>query len=165
MLHLLAFADHRRIIIHPLAGQDFPIIKTGRIGFQVPFADHGGLIAGLLEQLWKGGLETIKPTVAVVVKAVDMTVSAGEERGATGAAQRVVHQKPIEPHAFVCQPVNVRCLDQMPRFIVSADRLPRVVIGEYKQNIRPTGCLTETWQTDRQTDAYGKRQQNEFASE
>ena len=165
MLYFLAVPDHRRIIINTLAGQDFPIIKTGRVGFQVPFPNHGCLVAGLLEQLRKGVLRTIESTIAVVVKAIDMAVSAGEERGATGAAQRVVHQKPIEPHAFVCQPVNVRCLDQMPRFIVSADRLPRVVIGEYKQNIRPTGCLTETWQTDRQTDAYGKRQQNEFASE
>ena len=56
-------------------------------------------------------------------------------RGAARAAQRIDHQAAVKPHALVRQPVNVRRLDQMPRFAVGADRLPGVVVRHDEQNV------------------------------
>src|ERR1035437_1846487 len=96
----------------------------------MPFADQRGLVTRFLEQLGKSDLGAIEATVDVVVKAVDMTVSAGNERGAAGTTQRIVHEKTIKPHAFPRQPVNVWRLNQMARFAVGADRLPGVVVRQ-----------------------------------
>src|SRR5262249_7351439 len=41
---LLAVVDHGRVVVLALAGKDVPVIEPGRIGDEVPFADHGGLV-------------------------------------------------------------------------------------------------------------------------
>ena len=43
-IHLLEV----RVVVVPLAWQDFPMMKTDGIGSEVPFADHGGAVAGFL---------------------------------------------------------------------------------------------------------------------
>jgi len=148
-----------RVIINALAREDVPVVKAGRVGFQMPFADHRGLVPGLLEQLGEGGLGAVKTAVVIVVKAVDVAVRAGDERGAAGAAQRIVHQETVKPHAFPRQPVNVRGLNEVARFAIGADRLPGVVIREDEQDVGPTGGLAANGKTNRQRGADSERQQ------
>src|SRR5690606_39288618 len=41
--------DERRIVIQALPGQNIPVIKAGRIALEMPLADDGGVITGLLQ--------------------------------------------------------------------------------------------------------------------
>src|SRR5215471_2930866 len=68
-LNLFAVPDHWRVVIAALAGEDIPIIEAGWVSDQVPFADHGGLVPGGLQQFWKSGLRTVKAAIDIVVKA------------------------------------------------------------------------------------------------
>ena len=79
----------------------------------MPFADHGRLIAGRLQQLGNRRLRTVEAAVAVVVKAVEVLVLAGEHRRAAGPADGIGHQAAIEPHAFARQAIDVGRLEQL----------------------------------------------------
>jgi hypothetical protein len=65
-----------------LAGKDFPVVKTGGIADEVPLADDGGLVTGLLEVFGKRGLPAVEARTVVVDEAVDVRVLAGEDAGA-----------------------------------------------------------------------------------
>ena len=39
VLHTLAVTNHRRVIVLPLVGKDFPVVKTCGIAYQMPFSD------------------------------------------------------------------------------------------------------------------------------
>jgi hypothetical protein len=45
-----AVANHRWVIVEPLAGQNLPVIESGGVRDEVPFADHGSLISGSFQQ-------------------------------------------------------------------------------------------------------------------
>src|ERR1017187_6857931 len=79
MFHALTIADHHWVVVNALARQNFPMVKSGRITFQMPFTNHGGLVAGLLEQFGISDLRAVETAVGVVVKAVDVAVGAGED--------------------------------------------------------------------------------------
>ena len=72
MLDALAILDHWRVIVDALAGEDVPMIETGRIAPQVPFADDRRRITGRLQQFGKRGLSAVEPGIRVVVKPVAM---------------------------------------------------------------------------------------------
>ena len=143
MRHLLAVANHWGVVINPLLGNDFPMVETRRVAFQMPLADHGRLIARLPEQLGKSALRTVEPVARVVVKAVNVAVSAGNNAGAGRAAERIVHQAMIKPHPLARQPVNVRRLNQMPGIAIRANRLPGMVVRHDEQDVRPC-CRDKT---------------------
>ena len=46
MFHILAVADHRRVVVHTLARQDVPVIETGRFAHQMPLPDDRRLVPG-----------------------------------------------------------------------------------------------------------------------
>ncbi len=48
-LTLLAVIDEDGVIVIALAYEDVPVIETGRIGGEVPFADHGGLVTSFTQ--------------------------------------------------------------------------------------------------------------------
>ena len=48
-LTLLAVIDEDGVIVIALAYEDVPVIETGGIGGEVPFADHGGLVASFTQ--------------------------------------------------------------------------------------------------------------------
>lgn len=52
--------DQFGVVVGALAGQDFPMVEAGRLAFQMPLADNGCLITGLLEQLGKGLLSAVE---------------------------------------------------------------------------------------------------------
>src|ERR1041384_953393 len=47
----LAVLDQHRIVIKSLPWQNVPVIETGRIAAEMPFADHPGVIAGIVQIL------------------------------------------------------------------------------------------------------------------
>jgi hypothetical protein len=114
VLDLLAVADHRRVVVDALAREDVPVVEAGGVADQVPFADDGGLVAGLLQQLGEGLLRAVE-AVAVVVEAVQVAVFAGLDDGAAGAADGVGHETALELHALLREPVHVRRLQQLER--------------------------------------------------
>src|SRR5713226_3773779 len=70
-LDLHPVRGHWRIDMRAAAGQDDPLIESGRIGTQVPFADERLLIACLLQQMHEGDL--FRPQAALV--AIDLSRS------------------------------------------------------------------------------------------
>jgi len=48
-LTLLAVIDEDGVIVIALAYEDVPVIETGGIGGEVPFTDHGGLVASFTQ--------------------------------------------------------------------------------------------------------------------
>ena len=76
-----------RIVVDALPGQDVPVVEARRVAAQVPLADHGGVVAGLLQHLRHGRLRTVE---AVEDRhAVQVAVLAGEDRGPARRADRV----------------------------------------------------------------------------
>ncbi len=83
-LLLFAAFDEDRIVIEPLSGEDVPVIESGRIAAQMPFADHASVVAGLLQIFLHHGLSAID---AVEYRhAILMTVFPGQDAGTAGCA-------------------------------------------------------------------------------
>src|SRR5207245_1043032 len=105
--------DKVGVMIDPLARENVPIIEPGRVAGEMPFADHAGVIASLLEHLGNGGL----PPIEAVEDghAVDMAVFAGENGGATWSADGIDAEAIKEPHSLVGEAVKVgRLVDLAP---------------------------------------------------
>ena len=78
---LVVHLDEIRIVVSALAGEDFPVVETDRIGVEVPLADHGGGVAGLAEEIGKGSLESVEVGRVVVDEPVQMGVFSSEDGG------------------------------------------------------------------------------------
>ena len=132
----LAHADHGRIIVDTLAGEDLPEIEAGGIGAEMPLANDRGLVAGLLENLRKRGLRAIEADAAgIVVEAVDVIVGAGEHGGAAGPADGVGHETAVEAHALLRDAVDVRRIEQLAGIAVGAESLVGVVVGKDEDDV------------------------------
>src|SRR5450759_2705473 len=53
-------SDKIRVIIITLSWQDIPMVKSGRIRFEMPFANHSSCVTGFLEKFRKCLLRAIK---------------------------------------------------------------------------------------------------------
>ena len=87
----LAHLFHSRIVIRSLSGQDVPVVEAGRVGFEVPFAEHSGFVTYILQQLGEGLLAAVelKP---IVYDAVDVAVFARQDYRPTGAQIELVQK-------------------------------------------------------------------------
>src|SRR5262249_7414646 len=127
----LAQFDKVRVMIFSLPGKDVPIIETSWIAGQMPFPDHAGVIAGLLQHLRNCRLAAIKTIEHS--DAVDMAVLAGQNGRATGRANRVDGETIEEPHPFVGNSVQVgRFVDSAS---VTAHRMRRMIVSHDEQNV------------------------------
>ena len=140
LLDVLAHADHGRVVVDALAGKDLPMVETRRVAHQVPLAEDGRLVAGFLQELWKGGLRPVEAAVRVVGKAVQMGILSGQHRGPAGAADGVRHEAAVEAHAFLGDAVEVGRVEQLPRITVGADGLVGVVVREDEDDVGRLGC-------------------------
>ncbi len=136
MLDPLAVADHGGVVIRPLADQDFVMVKTGGGRAEVPFADDGRLVAGLLQQLGKRLLSPIKG-LAVADETVSVAMLAGKNDRSTRPANRIGHKAIPKQHSFAGQTIQVGCLVDLGP--VGAQRLRAVVVGKDKQDVGPFG--------------------------
>ena len=134
--HPFAHFDHRRIIVNALARENLPEIKAGRIGAEVPFANDGRLVAGLLQELGEGLLRAVERGIRVIGKAVEVTVFSRENRRARRTTNRIRHEAPVEAHPLLRDAIDVRRVEQFARITVGADRLIGVIVGENKDDVR-----------------------------
>ncbi len=104
-----AVVDHAWVVVESLADQDVPVVKAGGVGFEVPLADHGGVVAGVFEEFDEGLLAAVEG-VFVGVEAVAVAVFPGEDGGSAGSADGVGDQAVVEAHALVGDAVDVGCL-------------------------------------------------------
>jgi hypothetical protein len=99
----------------------------------MPFADHRGLVAGLLQQFWKSLLIPVKHN-AVSEKTIQVVIFSGLDNGPTGTTYRIGHVAAGKPHALVGQSVHIGC--GHPAWIVGANCLFTVIIGKDEHYIR-----------------------------
>ena len=131
-------------MIFPLAGQDAPGIEARRVGHQVPLADDGRVVAGLVEQAGKRRLLLLVERIEVL-DAVSVGVLAGEDRRPAGRADGVGHEAVGEPHALRGDAVDLR--GRVDLRAVAADRLGGVVVGHDEEDIGRAGHVRRlgTW--------------------
>ena len=128
--------DEVRVVITSLAGEDFPVVESGGVADQVPLADDGGLVAGLLEVFGKGRLRAVEFGAVVIDEAVDVRVLAGEDAGARRAADRVGAIRTLENRALLGEAVDVRGgRDVLEAAAVGRDGLQRVVVGKQENDV------------------------------
>jgi len=103
--------EHHRIVIVALAGQDSPVVETGRIVAravtQMPLTDHGCLVSRIAQQPREGdqgvvhvGIERRHP--------IHMVVGAGENRCPRRRTDRIGAKSSVESHTTICDAVDVR---------------------------------------------------------
>src|SRR5690606_20087405 len=90
-----AVDDALGIEVAALAAQDRPVVEAGRVGLDVPLADHAGVVTGLAQQHRPGDLVVAQAALAVEAgllavagDGVGVRVQAGEARGPAGPAGR-----------------------------------------------------------------------------
>ena len=124
-----------RIVVLSLADQDVPIVEALWIALEVPFADHGCLVAGGLKQFRERLLVTVE-TITIATKSVEMTVFAGQNYGSTGAANGVSAEAVLKQHAFAGQLIDIRSWVEMSKPIaVGTDGVRRVIVGKEEDDI------------------------------
>ena len=134
-LHHALRVLHRRVVVDALAGQHLPEIEAGGVADEVPLADDGGLVPGLLEKLREGELGAVEDGIRIIVEPVHVRILAGQDDGAAGSADGIGDEGAIETHAFLGDAVDVRRLVQLPRVAVGADGLIGMVIGEDEDDV------------------------------
>src|SRR5439155_3061207 len=88
VLFPLAAIDEDRVVVHSLAGQDVPIVEARGVAGEVPLADHGSLITGVLQFL--GNVISLRiERVRQRVNAVPVAVLASQDGGAAWRADRI----------------------------------------------------------------------------
>ena len=149
-----------RIIVTSLAGQDFPILKAGRIGGKMPLADQSRLITAPPHDFGKGRLRTVK-ALPVSAKAIQMAVFPRKDAGAGRAANRIGTEGMEKNRAFLSQTINVRRLIDFRS--VGANGLHRVIIGKNEDNVGTLGggkrgkaCRKRRQRQNRQKSKSGK---------
>ena len=146
---VLAGSDEIRIEIVALAGENFPVIESGgvgfifgrislgarRNGFQVPLADNGRLVTGLLEHFRESGLGTVKGSRMFVEEVpVHVGMAASVNTGPRRSAQGVGAVAPVKDHAFVRQFAEVRIRHGRILF-TGAQGLVGMVVGDNDHDV------------------------------
>jgi hypothetical protein len=119
--------------LSPRADKYVIMVKAGWLAFEVPLADYGSLVTGLLQQLGKRLLRAIK-SYFVVNDTVDMTVFTGKDYGPAGRTDTIGTKAVFEKHTLFGEPIEVWCL--VNPAAVTAHSLRSVVIGHNKNNVR-----------------------------
>lgn len=128
----LSVLDHHRVHVKPLPWQNVPIIKTCRVGKQMPLADHRRLIPRLLEILRQVRLIAIKGIEDC--HAILVAVFAGKNRRAARRANGIVNEAAREEHSVLRDAVDAgRLIDATA---VGAHGMRRVVVRHDEENVR-----------------------------
>lgn len=128
----LGVVDVVGVVVLTLAGEDFIVVEAGGVGLEVPFADEGGLVTGLLEAFGEGDLGAVEGLL-VGALAVGVAVESGEEGGARGGADGVSAEEVAHEHAFCGEAVDVGC--GVSGGAVGGDGLSGVVVGEDEDDV------------------------------
>lgn len=97
----------RRTVVAALAGEDAVVVEFGGLVFEMPFADHGGLVAGFFHQAGQGVVGDGQ-IVAEGFDSVGVGVLASHQGGATGRADGIGANCVGKHHAFGGETVEGR---------------------------------------------------------
>lgn len=101
----------------------------------MPFANHGSLVAGFLEQFWKSLLVPVEP-VAVPPEPVQMAVLSGQDDRSTWTANGIGAETVLKQHPIACQLVDLWCwIERAETGVVSPDGVRRVIIRKDENDI------------------------------
>ena len=104
---IIILSNKIRIIIISLTRHDFPIIKTGRQTFQVPFTYQSCLVTHLLKQLRKSLLCTIKNTGSVIIKFIGTTMLTGYHAGTARSTQWISHKTIGKAYSVISDTIQI----------------------------------------------------------
>ena len=127
-----------RIEVRALPRQNFPPVETHRIATQVPFADHPGVVATLLQQ------SRNRHAVAVEAiedrHAVDVRVLSSQDCRTTGRADRVGRKHARKQRSFAGDAVDIWSLVHARS--IRTDGVRGVIVRHDVQNVRTRGVRT-----------------------
>ena len=127
--------EEHRILIGSLAGQHDPAVESGRVGSEVPLADHAGVIAPRLEPFGHVIARAIEPVEDG--HAVQVGILARKQGGPAGRADGIGDKGMGETGALLREAVDVGSLIDLGS--VGGDGVLGVVVGEDKKDIRRRG--------------------------
>ncbi len=131
-----AIENKLRVVVAPLAGENGPVVETGRAMFgtlaEVPLAENGGLVACGLQQLGVSGKAIIERG-GERGGPIDVVIGAGQDCGAAGGADGVGTETIVKPDTAVGDAVEVgRFIDAAA---IAAHGVRRVVIGHDEDDV------------------------------
>ena len=125
-----------RILIHALAGKDFPFVEAGRVAAKMPLADHASVVAALLQQTRDGHARAVEPVEHR--DAVEVRILASQDCGTARRADGIRGEDAGQERALARQAVEVRRrVDFRP---VRADGVRRVVVGHDEDDVGTIGA-------------------------
>lgn len=128
-----------RVVVITLAGNNFPMIKSGWKTYQVPFSDKSGLIAVFPQYLRKSLLSTVKDTGTVVIKLIATTVLACQHTGTAGSTEGIRHKTVGKLYTIGCDTIQIGSM--YITTVITAHHLSGVVVGHDIHNIIRFGIL------------------------
>ena len=114
------------------------MVEALRIAYQVPFTNHGCLVAIQLEKFRESQLVTVEGG-RVVDESVGMAMLAGEHTSSARATDGVCHEAIGETYPLITDAVDVRCVDVA--LVVRTDGLIRVVIAHDIDDVHLLLCF------------------------
>src|SRR5690348_14861821 len=133
VLFLSGCGEKGWIVVDPLTGENIPIVESRGIGFQMPFADHRGLIAGLLHLFGNvvaigidGVVERINPVLVAVL--------ASKNRSAARRADRIRAEAVGETNALTSNAIDVRRMVDLAS--VCRDGMGGVIVRHHIEDVR-----------------------------
>ena len=129
---LLALDKETRVPIHTLTAKHDPAVKAGRIGAEMPFADHSRVVAGSLQVLG----DIVSRTIEAVEygHAVEVRVLTSEQSGAARGADGIDDEGIDEARSALSQSIDIRRLVHLRT--VGRDGMLRVVVREDEEDVR-----------------------------
>ena len=114
------------------------MVETLRIAYQVPFTNHGCLVAILLEKFRESQLVPVKGG-RVVDEYVGMTMLAGKHTSTARTTDIVGYKTVCKTYTFITDAVDVRCVDVA--LVVRTDGLIRMVIAHDIDDVHLLLCF------------------------
>lgn len=129
----IAFAgDEIRVVVITLPGQNFKFIKAFGVVPKVEFAEHGRLIAIIVQDLWKSDVGRIERK-DIINFPVDVGVLAGQYSCPGRCTDGIGDRRIREEHALSGEAVDIGRIDQA--LIVGANGLISMIITHDEYDI------------------------------
>ena len=115
-----------------LAAKDTPMVETLRFADEVPFADHGSLVSGLLKEFGECLLIAVECT-CIIGKTIFVTELAGEDASARRSRKSIDSVTIIKANTFIGNPIHIRSLDQISS--ITGHCLSGVIIRHHEDDV------------------------------
>ena len=137
MLDRTIAGQHVRVVIGTLTPQYVEVVKACRVGAEMPLANNRCLVTSSAQQFGHVLLLAVEP-IAVARESVQVAVLSGQDRRSRRPANRIRDETPVEPHAVLSNPIQIRRLIALAA--VAAKCLVTVVVRHDEQDVRTVSC-------------------------